>query len=58
MRFGEWGPLWRFMKDAKMDANLACKRMKTHQNKIDPATDRNTKRSIFYLKKDRIFFFS
>jgi hypothetical protein len=37
------------MKDAKMNANLACKRMKIHQNKIDPATDSNTKRSIFKI---------
>jgi hypothetical protein len=46
------------MKDAKMDANLACKGMKTHhtrvkvqtnQNKIDLATDSNTKRSIFKI---------
>jgi len=41
-----------------MDANLACKEMKTHhtrvkvqtnQNKIDPATDSNTKHSIFKI---------
>jgi hypothetical protein len=44
------------MKDAKMDANLACKGMnhtrvkvQTNQNKIDLATDSNTKRSIFKI---------
>lgn len=55
------------MKDAKMDANLACKGMKTHhtrvkvqtrQNKIDPATDSNTKHSIFKIHDtEAIFFF-